>query len=148
MTKLSTILILSLATQLCFGQNSFCSQSTDGKKTYQPPPIRIDEKGDTIYHLVDIPPQFSGGDDARLKFLQDNIRNPEIVRQGPSIQGTIYVTFVVERDGSITDIRILRGIGSGFEEEAIRVVQMMPKWIPGKQQGRPVRVQHIMPIKI
>lgn len=63
------------------------------------------------------------------------------------IQGIVYITFVVERDGSITDVRILRPIGGGCDEEAIRVIKAMPKWTPGKQRGRPVRVQFNMPIR-
>jgi protein TonB len=81
-----------------------------------------------------------------MKYLQDNIRYPAIARES-GIQGTIYITFVVERDGSITDVKVLRGIGGGCDEEAIRVVQNMPKWTPGKQRGRPVRVQFSMPIR-
>ena len=63
------------------------------------------------------------------------------------IQGTVYVTFVVEHDGSVTDVRILRGIGGGCDEEAVRVINSMPKWNAGKQRGKPVRVQFNMPIK-
>ena len=63
------------------------------------------------------------------------------------IQGVVYVTFVVEPDGSISNVRVIRGIGGGCDEEAIRVVKMMPKWIPGNQRGKPVRVQFNMPIK-
>ena len=63
------------------------------------------------------------------------------------IQGMVYVTFVVERDGSITDVRVLRGIGGGCDEEAIRVVSAMPKWTPGKQRGKPVRVQYNLPVR-
>ena len=64
-----------------------------------------------------------------------------------SIQGTVYATFVVERDGSVTDVRVLRGIGGGCDEEALRVIKAMPRWTPGKQRGKPVRVQFTMPIK-
>jgi protein TonB len=63
------------------------------------------------------------------------------------IQGRVFVTFVVEKDGSVTDVRVLRGIGGGCDEEAIRVVQKMPKWKAGKQRGKPVRVQFNLPIK-
>jgi protein TonB len=63
------------------------------------------------------------------------------------IQGTVYVTFVVEKDGSITDVRVLRGIGGGCDEEAVRVVKNSPKWSPGKQRGKPVRVQYNLPVK-
>ena len=62
------------------------------------------------------------------------------------IQGKVYVTFVVEVDGSITDVKVLRGIGSGCDDEAVRVVKSMPKWVPGKQRGVPVRVQFNLPI--
>ncbi|MEZ5083006.1 MAG: energy transducer TonB [Bacteroidales bacterium] len=62
------------------------------------------------------------------------------------IQGRVFVTFVVERDGNITDVKILRGIGGGCDEEALRVIKNMPKWTPGKQRGKPVRVQFNMPI--
>jgi periplasmic protein TonB len=81
-----------------------------------------------------------------MKFLQDNIKYPQMARES-GIQGTVYVTFVVERNGSVTDVKILRGIGGGCDEEAVRVVQNMPKWEPGKQRGKPVRVQFNMPIK-
>ncbi len=63
------------------------------------------------------------------------------------IQGRVYVTFVVETNGSITDVRLLRGIGGGCDEEAIRVVKMMSKWTPGKQRGKPVRVQFNLPVR-
>ncbi|NTW23917.1 MAG: energy transducer TonB, partial [Lentimicrobium sp.] len=60
---------------------------------------------------------------------------------------TAFVTFVVEKNGNVTDVRILRGIGGGCDEEAVRVIKAMPKWNPGKQRGKPVRVQFNMPIK-
>jgi protein TonB len=62
------------------------------------------------------------------------------------IQGKVFVTFVVEKDGSITDVKVLRGIGGGCDEEAVRVIKGMPKWSVGKQRGKPVRVQFNMPI--
>ena len=91
-------------------------------------------------------PQFPGGDDARLRYLQDNMRYPAKARVS-GIQGTVFITFVVERDGSITDVRILRGIGGGCDEEAIRVVKNMPKWIPGQIRGNAIRVQFNMPLR-
>lgn len=99
-----------------------------------------------IFRVVETAPAFPGGDGARMKFLQDNIKYPQMARES-GIQGTVYVTFVVERNGSVTDVKILRGIGGGCDEEAVRVVQNMPKWEPGKQRGKPVRVQFNMPIK-
>lgn len=91
-------------------------------------------------------PEFPGGDAARYKFLKDHLRYPSEAKE-LRISGTVFLTFVVERDGSITDIKILRGVGGGCEEEAIRVVKMMPRWNPGRQNGTPVRVQFNLPIK-
>ncbi len=99
-----------------------------------------------IFTVVEESPSFPGGDEARIRFLTENIKYPQIARES-SIQGTVYVTFVVEKNGNVTDVRVLRGIGGGCDEEAVRVIKAMPKWNPGKQRGKPVRVQFNMPIK-
>jgi protein TonB len=103
-----------------------------------------DEK--IIFQIVEENAGYPGGETARQRFLLDNVRYPAIARE-VGIQGTVHVTFVVERDGSLSDVRILRGIGGGCDEEAIRVVKLMPKWAPGKQRGKAVRVQFNMPIQ-
>ncbi len=99
-----------------------------------------------IFTVVESMPSFPGGDAARMKYLQENINYPQMARES-GIQGTVYVTFVVETNGEVTDIRILRGIGGGCDEEAVRVIEGMPKWNAGMQRGKPVRVQFNMPIK-
>lgn len=99
-----------------------------------------------IFTVVEEQPGYPGGDESRIKFLQENIKYPEEAKE-LGVQGKVFVTFVVEVDGSITDVKVLRGIGAGCDEEAIRVVKSMPKWIPGKQRGVPVRVQFNLPIK-
>ncbi|HOW31335.1 MAG TPA: energy transducer TonB [Bacteroidales bacterium] len=99
-----------------------------------------------IFTVVEEAPSYPGGDEARIKFLQENIKYPQMARES-GIAGTVYVTFVVERDGSVTDVKVMRGIGGGCDEEAIRVIKAMPKWNPGKQRSKPVRVQFNMPIK-
>jgi periplasmic protein TonB len=99
-----------------------------------------------IFTVVEEAPSYPGGDEARIKFLQENIKYPQMARES-GISGTVYVTFVVERDGHVTDVKVMRGIGGGCDEEAIRVINAMPKWNPGKQRGKPVRVQFNMPIK-
>lgn len=99
-----------------------------------------------IFQVVESMPEFPGGEEARIQFLRDNIKYPQMARES-GIQGTVYVTFVVEPDGRVTGVRVLRGIGGGCDEEAVRVVKAMPRWIPGKQRGKPVRVQFNMPIK-
>ena len=91
-------------------------------------------------------PSFKGGLEALLSFLQNNIKYPqEAIELG--ISGTVYVAFVVEIDGSITEVNLGRGIGGGCNEEAIRVVKSMPNWIPGKQNNIPVRVRFNLPVK-
>ncbi len=124
------------------------STMVDEYKT--PAPVQQEEESEIqeqeIFRVVENAPAFPGGDNARMKFLQDNIKYPAMARES-GIQGTVYVTFVVERSGAVTDVKILRGIGGGCDEEAVRVVKNMPKWEPGKQRGKPVRVQFNMPIK-
>jgi periplasmic protein TonB len=99
-----------------------------------------------VFTLVEEMPQYPGGDNARIKFLQDNIIYPKFAKEA-GIQGTTYVTFVVNEDGSVSDVKIARGIGGGCDEEAVRVTRLMPKWEPGRQSGKPVRVQFNMPVK-
>jgi protein TonB len=101
---------------------------------------------DEPFFIVEQVPEYPGGDEARLIFLRSNIKYPQIARE-TGIHGTVYVSFVVEKDGALTQIKILRGIGGGCDEEAIRVTKMMPKWKPGKQREREVRVSYQMPIK-
>lgn len=112
------------------------------------PPEDLVEGEEPIYDIftvVDTEPQFPGGMDAMYKFLQDNIRYPRLALEN-NITGKVYVTFVVEKDGSISLPRLLRDIGGGCGQEAIRLVKSMPKWKPGEQQGKPVRVQYNLPV--
>lgn len=116
--------------------------------TYTPPAVMEEEEvaEAEIFTVVEESPSYPGGDEARIRFLQQNIQYPQMARES-GIQGTVYVTFVVEKNGAVTDVRVLRGIGGGCDEEAVRVIKAMPKWNPGKQRGKPVRVQFNMPIK-
>jgi protein TonB len=112
---------------------------------YVPVEEEEEEEEAQIFTVVEAMPGFPGGDAARMKYLAENIKYPQMARES-GIQGRVFVTFVVEKDGSVTDVRVLRGIGGGCDEEAIRVIKNMPKWVPGKQRGKPVRVQFNMPI--
>lgn len=112
-------------------------------------PIEIDEEvveEAPIFTVVESMPEFKGGMGELYVYLGNNIKYPVMAKES-GIQGKVYVTFVVERDGSITDVKVLRGIGGGCDEEAIRVVASMPKWKPGKQRGKPVRVQYNLPVR-
>lgn len=112
-------------------------------------PVKIEEEEEedeqVIFQVVENDPEFPGGIEALMKFLQQNIKYPQLAREN-NITGKVYVTFVVERDGSVTGVRVLRDIGGGCGQEAVRVVKSMPKWTPGKQRGKAVRVQYNLPV--
>ncbi|MGQ0829799.1 MAG: energy transducer TonB [Bacteroidota bacterium] len=98
--------------------------------------------------IVEQMPTFPGGEGEMMKYIQKNVQYPQVEKEA-GISGTCYVTFVVEKDGRISDVKVLRGVsgGPGCDKEAIRVVKSMPSWKPGKQNGREVRVQFNLPIK-
>lgn len=99
-----------------------------------------------IFTIVEQMPQFPGGESELMKYLGKNTKYPPIAKDA-GIQGTVYVTFVVGKDGKVGDARVLRSIGGGCDEEAIRVVENMPDWAPGKQRGKSVPVQYNLPIR-
>jgi protein TonB len=99
-----------------------------------------------IFTVVEEQPQFPGGEEALAKFLKESIKYPEEAKS-LNISGIVYLTFIVEEDGSISNLHIIRGIGGGCDEEALRVVKSMASWIPGKQRGVPVRVQFNLPVR-
>jgi TonB family protein len=100
----------------------------------------------TVYDAVEQMPSFPGGDNARVDYLQETLNYPTLaLKRG--IEGRVFVTFIIEKNGSISHVRVLRGIGGGCDEEAVRVIQNMPRWVPGKQNGKPVRVRFNMPFK-
>ena len=97
------------------------------------------------YMRVEHQPEFPGGIEKLYRYLGKNLRYPAAAR-GNNTQGKVFVTFVVEKDGSLTDIRILKSLSPETDAEAIRLMQACPKWNPGIQNGRPVRVQYSMPV--
>ena len=96
--------------------------------------------------IVEVMPQFPGGDAALLKYLSANVKVPEKAKQ-KNIHGTVYVNFVITSKGSILFPYVVRGLGEGCNEEAVRVIKKMPKWNPGKQKGKDVLVRYNLPIK-
>lgn len=107
---------------------------------------QVVEEEEKPFTVVEQMPEYPGGDAARVKFLQSNLHFPEMARE-TGITGTVFITFVVGRDGRLSNFKVLRGIGGGCDEEAIRVLKLMPPWIPGKQGGKNVPVQFNLPIK-
>jgi protein TonB len=98
-----------------------------------------------VFTIVEEMPSYPGGDAKMYEYLGKNIKYPQIARES-SIQGRVFVNFVVEPDGSVSNVKVLRGIGGGCDEEAMRVVKTMPKWKPGKQRGKAVRVSYTLPV--
>ena len=98
-----------------------------------------------VFTSVEQMPQFPGGQVALMKYLSENIHYP-VVAQENGVQGRVVVAFVVERDGSISDVHVARGVDPSLDKEAVRVVKSMPKWQPGKQNGSAVRVKFNVPV--
>ena len=90
-------------------------------------------------------PSFRGGEQKLMEFLKDNLIYPSKAKDA-GIKGKVFVEFYIEKDGTVCDAKVLRGIGYGCDEEALRVIGLMPKWSPGKQRGKAVRVRYTLPI--
>jgi periplasmic protein TonB len=106
---------------------------------------QVTEDDNKIFNAVETEPAYPGGMAKFYEYLGKNIHYPAVAKEN-NVQGKVFVTFVVEKDGSLTDIKVLRGIGSGCDEEAVRVLKASRKWTPGIQNGRQVRVQYNVPI--
>ena len=100
---------------------------------------------DKVYEKAEVMPEFPGGEQAMINFVAKNVTYPKEAME-KEISGRVLVGFIVEKDGSITETEVVKGIGGGCDEEAVRVVKAMPKWKPGKQKGKPVRVHFLLPI--
>ena len=142
----------------------FIGKATGIKKTPQteiqkPPIIKPRrEKAERVFIIVEEEPLFGDcqlhdkterkacATNALFAYLKQNLNYPAIASES-AIQGSVIVQFIVEKDGSVTGTKILRGIGGGCDEEALKVIESMPKWTPGKQRGRPVRVQFTLPVR-
>ena len=123
-------------------------QSRAQVQTYTPPPppkAVEEEATEEIFVVVEQQPEFPGGMSALMKFLSDNIKYP-VIAQENGIQGRVITNFVVERDGSITDVNVVRGQDPSLDKEAVRVIKTMPRWKPGQQRGKAVRVRFTLPV--
>ena len=111
-------------------------------------PVEVEEEDvqeQEIFQIVEEMPSYPGGEGKLMEYVAKNIKYPQIARE-TGIQGRVFVGFVVEPDGSVSNVKVLRGIGGGCDEEAVRVVKGMPKWKPGKQRGKAVRVSYMLPV--
>jgi len=106
----------------------------------------IEEADDqVVFQVVETMPSFPGGDAALFKFLSQNVKYP-VIAQENGIQGRVICQFVVNKDGSIVDVEVVRSVDASLDKEAIRVIKSMPKWSPGKQRGKSVRVKYTLPV--
>ena len=113
---------------------------------YEAPEIEEEEiQEEEVFLSVEENPEFPGGPAKLMEYVQKNLKYPMMARES-GIQGRVFVGFVVEKDGSISNVQVKRGIGGGCDEEAVRVVQSLPKFKPGKQRGVAVRVSYTLPI--
>ena len=108
-------------------------------------PVKPREEENKVFEVVEQMPSFPGGSGALMQYLSKNIKYPPVAEEN-GIQGRVVCSFVVERDGSVSDVRILKGVDPSLDKEAIRVVSAMPKWIPGRQNGQMVRVKYNLPV--
>ena len=126
------------------GNDEAAGEVLKAKETIaQPEPPKEEET--KVFDVVEQMPSFPGGPSALFEYLSKNIKYP-VVAEENGIQGRVIVTFVVERDGSITDVRIAKSVDPSLDKEAQRVVKSMPRWIPGKQNGSAVRVKYTVPV--
>lgn len=109
------------------------------------PPAKEEEDENKVFMIVEQQPEFPGGTAALMKWLSTNVRYPEVAIEN-NIQGRVIVSFVVEKDGSTTDVKVVRGVDPALDKEAIRLASSMPKWSPGKQRGKPVRSRFTLPV--
>jgi protein TonB len=135
------------------------TQTVDGPDTGAPPtlgdpaPMGLGfveapepPKDDEVYDFVNKPPSFPGGEADLLRFLAKNIEYPTLAKEN-NVQGLVVLTFVVGKDGSISDVAVVREIGGGCGKEAVRVVKSMPRWNPGEANGHPVKVRFTLPVR-
>lgn len=151
LNTLSALLLLLSSANLAAQSQSIKPPESEIKSipdtTKKSPPVkRATHKSsyDAIFLVVEHPPQFPGGLVAMKKYIIQNLINPETT---PKLTGKVFVAFVVNANGSLQDIEIKKGLSQAYNEEALRIVNLMPTWQPGMQSGRAVRVKYLLPIE-
>ena len=126
--KNTSLIILFFASIFCYAQSDESHGSTN-----------------QVFNVVEQMPQFPGGEEALMKFIQKNIQYPNVERAA-DIQGRVVMSLIINEDGSLSDITVKKGVTKGLDNEALRVIRLLPKFKPGKQQGKPVKVSYVLPI--
>lgn len=115
------------------------------KEVIAPPEPPKHEEEQKVFDVVEQMPMFPGGDAALKKYLNENVKYP-VVAQENGVQGRVVIGFIVEKDGSITDVKVVKSVDPSLDKEALRAVSNMPRWTPGKQNGQSVRVKYVVPV--
>ncbi len=123
------------------------SEDNDADTVVIAPPVQVEEEEEeVVFVIVETMPEFPGGQQALFKYLSENVKYPAIAQEN-GIQGRVICQFVVNKDGAIVDVEVVRSGGDpSLDKEAIRVIKSMPKWKPGKQRGKAVRVKYTVPV--
>ena len=130
--KMKKLILMFMVAVVCF-------MTANAQKTI------VSQSNQSVYDEVEVMPEFPGGMPAMIEFLNTNIKYPkDAIKQ--EVGGRVMVMFVVETDGSLSNVRVARKVFPSLDNEAVRVVKLMPKWKPGKEKGRPVRVNFTLPV--
>jgi len=141
--KLFLVLLVIILALVTFSSNVTGQESTKLKTDVKPPPPQRPSRyevigNDTVYSYTNEMPQFTGGNDGLKKFKIKNLKYPKKIKK-LGIEGMVLVRFIIEKNGSVSDIKIMRGASPSLDAEAIRVTKLMPAWQPGKENGKPVK---------
>ena len=148
MKRTMIMILLLLAVMGMQAQSQVGNQSNNGgTEVYATQSENVQsDNGDTkVYDTADEMPAFPGGPNGLMQFISSNLHYPLVCEEN-GIQGRVVCSFVIERDGSVSDVRIIKSVDPSLDKEAIRVVSSMPKWIPGRQNGQMVRVKYNLPV--
>ncbi len=111
----------------------------------EPAAVGVDEKAPQVFMMVEEMPEFPGGQQALMKYMSSHLQYPEIAKE-EGIQGKVFLSFVVQEDGSLRDVRVIRGVHPSLDREALRVAKSMPLWKPGRNMGKVCCVQYNLPV--
>ena len=147
MNKNNLTLFLAIIIMALFvNKNSFSQEKTDSIHSNNRIEVKKIANEGPAFTVVEVMPEYPGGINALYKLLTDNLKYPKLAQENGT-QGTVYITFVVGKDGYVKNMKVLRGIGDGCDEEALRVLKLMKQWTPGRQNGDNVAVQFNLPVK-
>ncbi len=154
LVRMSLIFPLAMAVSIAFAFNYAdhvlpkspdMALSAEINSSTSPSEVLVTPQEDPVFKTVEVMPKYPGGQEALIKYMSTNVKYPENARKN-GIQGTVFVSFIVKKDGTVSDARILRGVDEELDKEALRVVNEMPNWNPGKEKGKPVNVQFNLPV--